>query len=467
MVFWQYGSTAPVRRQVYELHKQGAAHLYMATETFIQNEPEIICGEYKLGAVIRRTVASTVYEADPVDAARRDSPAAVIKTRDSEQADIESLAQQWRNAIDLDHANLLKILDAGVCQAEGASVAYAVMERADESLVSVLNQRALSRDEIKEMLDPALRALRYLHDKGYVHGALKPSNVFAVGDRVKLSSDAARKSSETFSIADDMFALGVLLVQALTQKKPEQVDAAAYGLDSDAEVIARIIRHCLDRDPARRWTVAQIENALHPPAPPKPEPRVVEVPRAKVVELPAAKAVQPSPDDIEPEHKTGRFPKWAAIALAAIIFAVALIAYSRTHEAPAPPPVEAVKHDVPPAPTAEPPKPSPLEIPAAPARQAAHENTPRVQAERPAGRRAQGWAVIVAAYGGRDAADKRMNAMAHKYPKFNISVFEQNSDRAKFLVVLGQNLSEDEAEALKERAIRSGLPHDTYIKRVM
>jgi len=60
-----------------------------------------------------------------------------------------------------------------------------------------------------------------------------------------------------------------------------------------------------------------------------------------------------------------------------------------------------------------------------------------------------------------------MQEMSRRFPKFKVSVFEQNSDRARFLVVLGQNLSEDAAEALRQRAVRSGLPRDTYIKRVM
>jgi hypothetical protein len=33
--------------------------------------------------------------------------------------------------------------------------------------------------------------------------------------------------------------------------------------------------------------------------------------------------------------------------------------------------------------------------------------------------------------------------------------------------VIGQNLSEDQANALRKRAVASGLPRDTYVKRFL
>jgi hypothetical protein len=41
------------------------------------------------------------------------------------------------------------------------------------------------------------------------------------------------------------------------------------------------------------------------------------------------------------------------------------------------------------------------------------------------------------------------------------------AEKTHYLLVLGENLSEDQAEALRKRAVESGLPRDTYIKRLM
>jgi hypothetical protein len=60
-----------------------------------------------------------------------------------------------------------------------------------------------------------------------------------------------------------------------------------------------------------------------------------------------------------------------------------------------------------------------------------------------------------------------MRDMARRWPNFNIGVLQPQAEKTPYLVVLGQNLSEDQAEALRKRAVESGLPSDTYIKRVM
>jgi len=61
---------------------------------------------------------------------------------------------------------------------------------ADEVLSEILPERALTPAEAKEMLAPVIDTLSYLHAKGLVHGRLKPSNILAVDDRLKLSGDS-------------------------------------------------------------------------------------------------------------------------------------------------------------------------------------------------------------------------------------------------------------------------------------
>ncbi len=71
------------------------------------------------------------------------------------------------------------------------------------------------------------------------------------------------------------------------------------------------------------------------------------------------------------------------------------------------------------------------------------------------------------AYRSRELAEKRMREMTKKWPNFQISVIEPQAEKTPYLLVLGQNLSEDQAEALRQRAFKSRLPGDTYIKRMM
>jgi len=368
---------------------------------------ELVEGTYRLGALIRRSARSVVYETEFGE----DALPAVIKIREMERADAETLIARLRNASELAHPNLLTIYAAGWSVLNGVSIVYVVMERADQSLEEVVAERALTKSETREMLVPALKALQYLHKNGYAHSRLCASNVLAVNDQLKLSSDGAIRAGD---IAEDMRALGVLIVQALTQQIPD---------GEVPEPFADIVRHCLDPAPGRRWTVEQVQARLEAPA------LGVVPPRRSL-----------------PVENTG-VPKWVYAGLAALVLIVVLAAMMRRQD---------------PAPVATVPPRAEALIPRA-------EATPPVSrpASRPRGRKADGWSVIVGDYGAREPAEKRMRAMMSRWPHFNTSVSERQGEKTHYLVVLGENLSEDQAEALRKRAVESGLPRDTYIKRMM
>ena len=158
-------------------------------------------------------------------------------------------------------------------------------------------------------------------------------------------------------------------------------------------------------------------------------------------------------------HKT---PKWIFAGLAAVVLIVLLVALYRSKQpiaAPvtSPPPVARQHATVAP--------PQPLIQPAPP--QPAARPQPVTAASTREGRKGSGWSVIVAAYVSREAAEKRMRTLADRWHNFNLSVLERHSERVPYLVVLGENLSEDAAQSLRQRAVNSGLPRDTYIKKTM
>src|SRR5208282_4078546 len=129
---------------------------------------------------------------------------------------------------------------SGRCRIDGNDLLYLVMEFAEEDLSQILPQRALTPEETRDMLGPVLDALGYLHSKGFVHGDLKPANILASGDQLKLSSDAISRSGEARSVsrragaydppeaisgtptpAADVWSLGTALVEVMTQQIPE------------------------------------------------------------------------------------------------------------------------------------------------------------------------------------------------------------------------------------------------------
>jgi TonB family protein len=131
------------------------------------------------------------------------------------------------------------------------------------------------------MLAPALGALEYLHKQGFVHAHLKPSNIMAVDDCLKLSSDGVCRAgakdeiapspydpperlSGVVSPAGDVWSLGMTLIEALTGRRP--AGAAEFRLPADLpEPFSVIVRHALARDARERWTIPQISKYLADP----------------------------------------------------------------------------------------------------------------------------------------------------------------------------------------------------------
>jgi TonB family protein len=178
---------------------------------------------------------------------------AAIKLVPTGAVEAERQLAAWESASTLSHPHMIQILAGGECRLEDETYVYVVTECADEDLSQVLSDRVLTPEEAREMLVPVVDALGYLHGKGFVHGHLTPSNIMAVGEQVKISSDTAHQGD---SPADDARSLGVVLREALVPRSPGQ-DAARLP-----EPFAEIVRHCLDPDPQRRWSMGEISACL-------------------------------------------------------------------------------------------------------------------------------------------------------------------------------------------------------------
>jgi TonB family protein len=191
---------------------------------------------------------------------------AAIKLIPAGLADPDPRLAAWESASRLSHPHLIQIFAGGECRIEDQSYVYVVMECADENLSEVVRDRILTAQEAREMLGPVVDALGYLHGKGFVHGHLTPSNIMAIGEQVKISSDTAHQGD---SPAGDAWSLGIVLREALASRAPGQ-DAGELP-----EPFAEIVRHCLDPDPQKRWGMAEISARLAGRESPSPPTDVV------------------------------------------------------------------------------------------------------------------------------------------------------------------------------------------------
>jgi len=214
---------------------------------------------------------------------------AAIRLVRAEADHSEILLSRWKRASGLSHPGLIRLFEAGTCQAHETKLLYVVMEYGEENLAETLRERSLTPAEAREMLEPVADTLQYLHEFGLVHGRLKPSQILITGNQVKVASDWIHAAGEPgwglqapsvyeppesvsgmCSPAGDVWALGVTLVEALTQTQPLQrrPKAKRVFLPATLPVAFREIAHgCLRGNPRRRDTAGQIAHRLRQTSP--------------------------------------------------------------------------------------------------------------------------------------------------------------------------------------------------------
>src|SRR5260370_15843615 len=236
-----------------------------------QWEGQTVNGEFPLQRYLGASNHSAVFLTELGGTKSRRAAIKLIPA-DSEGAEIQ-LARLQVDA-KLSHPHLLKIHQTGGCELRETQLFYMVLEYADEDLAQVLPLRSLTRAEGLDMLPPIVDALAYLHRQGFVHSRLRPRNIVAVHERLKLSSDSIRKEGGAIagstkpsaydapeiarglvSRAGDVWSLGVTLVEAMTQHLPVWDGAGSSDPVLPAtwsEQFREIAFDCLRPDPSQR-----------------------------------------------------------------------------------------------------------------------------------------------------------------------------------------------------------------------
>jgi TonB family protein len=271
-----------------------------------------------------------------------ESQKAVIKLIRAENLDQDAQLSRWATAAKLSHPHLIRLFECGRCAIAGTPLLYVVMEYAEENLAEILPLRALAPEEASEMLQPTAEALDYLHQSDLAHGRIRPSNIMAVDNQLKISADGIAKIGERSighepnaydapevaitgpSSAADIFALGKTLLAVMSQNEAELTNGTRGSVavpETIPEPFRELAQRCLQLDPQRRPTAASL------PSPP-PTPNVkAEIPlAARVIEV--VEAATPK----EPSNKRFVIP----ILIAAMILIAWVGSKFVTHQPPAP-----------------------------------------------------------------------------------------------------------------------------------
>ena len=260
-----------------------SAAIYM-TAAWREWEGQVVNGKFCLRQHLGGNESSAVFRTEYGGPEPRKAAIKLVLAGPRETA---LLLSRWERAAELAHPHLMQLFDAGRWQMSDLSIPYVVMEYADEDLSQVLPYRPLTPPEAREVLEPALDVLAYLHGNGFVHRRLKPSNMMAVEDQLKVSSDSVVRAGEqggrssrtdvyeppeiiggAISPAADIWSLGVTLVEALTQRPPAPDEMAEGAFQQKLPPpFDEVVRNCLQPNPSARWTVANIAVRLQEETP--------------------------------------------------------------------------------------------------------------------------------------------------------------------------------------------------------
>ena len=255
-------------------------------EVWKQWEGRVVNDEFPLLRYLGGSERSAVFLSKRADGEPQD---VAIKLILANAENPELQLSWWELAAKLSHPHLLRLFRLGRCQLDGTDLLYVVTAYAEESLAQILPYRALTPAEAQDMLRSVVDALTYIHGKGFVHGHINPSNIMAVGDQIKISSDGLCGTGESMRVLckpgvyaapeigaggnmspeSDVWSLGLTLVEALTQRPPavEQMGQGDVKLpETLPEPFLDIASHSLRRDPQQRWTIAAIADRLQNPS---------------------------------------------------------------------------------------------------------------------------------------------------------------------------------------------------------
>ena len=223
----------------------------------------------------------------------------------------------------LNHPSIVTVFDIG--QDEPTAMNFIAMEYVEGSnLKEVLAQgRALSFDQIAEIIAQVGDALDFAHSKGIVHRDVKPANVILLdGTRAKIMDFGIAKiasgganltttgqflGTPNYMAPEqikgtpvdgrtDIFSLGICLYECLTRRKPfggESLTSISYKIVHEPfpplheinpqipEGFEEVVSMCLAKDPAKRYQRGRdLANALRAIArgekPRRPEPLLNE-----------------------------------------------------------------------------------------------------------------------------------------------------------------------------------------------
>jgi serine/threonine protein kinase/tetratricopeptide (TPR) repeat protein len=273
--------------------------LYPVEGTEHPFEPgELLDGRFRIVCEVAQGGMGIVYEALDEKLERR------IAIKCAKSGFRKRLPPEVRNASEISHPNVCKIFEIHTVHTAQGEIDFITMEFLDgETLSERLQRGPVAREEARTIARQLSAGLSEAHRNKVIHGDLKSNNIilttaadgsiravitdFGLARRPASSLTTAPSGTrggtpaymapelwkgEEASTASDVYALGVILYELASGRKPyapeapceERIERRPSPVRAEWD---RILARCLDPEPARRFRDAtEVAQALAPPS---------------------------------------------------------------------------------------------------------------------------------------------------------------------------------------------------------
>jgi tetratricopeptide (TPR) repeat protein len=258
--------------------------------------PKTLKGRYEIREVLGKGGMGVVYRAyDTV--IKRDVALKTILDIADEKA-LELFHKEYEVLAALSHPNIVEIFDLGEFEEEGEKMPFFVMPLLSGMTLDRIIRTASHRLTVERSVDiitQTCRGLQLAHERALVHRDMKPSNIFVMDDdavkiidfglvhKLDVHSTKGLKGTLLYmppesvemkpsSALSDIFSLGVVAYEMLTQRKPfdgpnqyeiiqailHRVPPPASELNSAVtQLVSRVIHKAMAKQPYHRFATAR------------------------------------------------------------------------------------------------------------------------------------------------------------------------------------------------------------------
>jgi len=237
--------------------------------SFDENLPFERIGPYRLVRLLGEGGMSRVFEAVQ-DAPRRTVAIKLMREAAFSATALRRFDYEGRILAGLRHPGIARVIEAGTLRSDGGSIPYLVMEHIPNArtFIDYARHASLSMHERLQLFVRVCETVHYGHGKGVIHRDLKPGNILVddegavkvidfgvarateqdeapaqartatgqlVGTLQYMSPEQCEADPEHLDVRSDVYALGVLLFELLTDEMP--YDLKELGLIEAAKAI--------------------------------------------------------------------------------------------------------------------------------------------------------------------------------------------------------------------------------------